>query len=60
VVEKPLALDEAKPARLWTGFNLEGYPNRDSTAYREIYGLQSADVVLRGTLRFEVGPPSGQ
>ena len=29
----------------------EGYPNRDSVAYREIYGLSGARSVLRGTLR---------
>lgn len=54
VVEKDLALDEARPLRLWTGFNLEGYPNRDSTAYRGLYRIEDADVVLRGTLRFSV------
>lgn len=29
----------------------EGYPNRDSVQYREIYGIPDADTVLRGTLR---------
>ncbi len=29
----------------------EGYPNRDSVAYREVYGLEHAETVLRGTLR---------
>lgn len=32
--------------------DFEGYPNRDSTAYRELYGIQEARNVLRGTLRF--------
>ncbi|XP_018369650.1 PREDICTED: alpha-aminoadipic semialdehyde synthase, mitochondrial [Trachymyrmex cornetzi] len=35
------------------GFALEGYPNRDSTTYRDHYGLQNANTVLRGTLRFK-------
>ena len=29
----------------------EGYPNRDSVAYREVYGLHGARSLLRGTLR---------
>lgn len=35
------------------GFALEGFPNRDSTIYRDYYGLQNANTVLRGTLRFK-------
>ncbi|CAG2103722.1 unnamed protein product, partial [Medioppia subpectinata] len=35
------------------GYNLEGYPNRDSTQYRDIYGISSAKTVLRGTLRYK-------
>ncbi|XP_008202921.1 alpha-aminoadipic semialdehyde synthase, mitochondrial isoform X2 [Nasonia vitripennis] len=34
------------------GFALEGFPNRDSTIYKELYGIQHANTVLRGTLRF--------
>ncbi|MGZ5513588.1 MAG: saccharopine dehydrogenase C-terminal domain-containing protein [Candidatus Aminicenantales bacterium] len=30
----------------------EGYPNRDSVAYREAYGIPEALSVFRGTLRF--------
>jgi saccharopine dehydrogenase-like NADP-dependent oxidoreductase len=29
----------------------EGYPNRDSLAYRETYGLQNIPTMIRGTLR---------
>ncbi|HMQ01366.1 MAG TPA: saccharopine dehydrogenase C-terminal domain-containing protein, partial [Cyclobacteriaceae bacterium] len=29
----------------------EGYANRDSTLYRELYGLQNIQTLLRGTLR---------
>lgn len=35
-----------------TGFNLEGYPNRDSLVYRDVYGISNVDTILRGTLRF--------
>ncbi|XP_033334795.1 lysine ketoglutarate reductase/saccharopine dehydrogenase [Megalopta genalis] len=35
------------------GFALEGYPNRDSTMYKELYGINTANKVLRGTLRFK-------
>jgi saccharopine dehydrogenase-like NADP-dependent oxidoreductase len=30
----------------------EGYPNRDSVAYREAYGIPEAQTVFRGTLRY--------
>jgi saccharopine dehydrogenase (NADP+, L-glutamate forming) len=30
----------------------EGYPNRDSVPYRDIYGIPEARSVLRGTLRY--------
>lgn len=30
---------------------LEAYGNRDSLSYREVYGLQNASTVVRGTLR---------
>jgi saccharopine dehydrogenase-like NADP-dependent oxidoreductase len=29
----------------------EGYPNRDSLKYREIYGLETVEKMIRGTLR---------
>lgn len=32
---------------------LEAYPNRDSLAYREIFGLHRARTVVRGTLRYD-------
>ncbi|KAG8196322.1 hypothetical protein JTE90_013807 [Oedothorax gibbosus] len=35
------------------GFNLQGYPNRDSTKYIDAYNIQSATTVLRGTLRYK-------
>jgi saccharopine dehydrogenase-like NADP-dependent oxidoreductase len=30
---------------------LEGYPNRDSMPYQDVYGIQPRDVMFRGTLR---------
>ncbi len=30
----------------------EGYPNRDSVPYRDIYGIPEAATVMRGTLRY--------
>lgn len=35
------------------GFSLEGYPNRDSLRYAQLYGIAAeAHTMLRGTLRF--------
>jgi saccharopine dehydrogenase-like NADP-dependent oxidoreductase len=31
--------------------NFDGYPNRDSLSYREVYGLQKIPTMIRGTLR---------
>ena len=31
---------------------LEMYPNRDSIPYREIYGIEEAETVMRGTYRY--------
>ncbi|XP_034184998.1 lysine ketoglutarate reductase/saccharopine dehydrogenase [Osmia lignaria lignaria] len=35
------------------GFALEGFPNRDSTIYKDLYGISNANTMLRGTLRFK-------
>ena len=32
---------------------MEGYPNRDSTIYGELYGIREAHTLLRGTLRYK-------
>jgi len=37
----------------YPGFNLEGYPNRDSTNYAEKYGLKDVKTMIRGTLRYK-------
>jgi hypothetical protein len=31
---------------------LEGYPNRDSLLYEDVYNIQGAHTVVRGTIRF--------
>ncbi len=31
----------------------EGYPNRNSTPYIDLYGIQSTKTILRGTLRYK-------
>lgn len=46
-------MDRTMDIDFLTGFNLEGIPNRDSTVYRDLYGIQTADTVLRGTLRYK-------
>ncbi|MBZ3890548.1 Alpha-aminoadipic semialdehyde synthase, mitochondrial [Sciurus carolinensis] len=46
-------LDAVTSMDYFPGLNLEGYPNRDSTRYAEIYGIPSAHTLLRGTLRYK-------
>ncbi|KAJ8351055.1 hypothetical protein AAFF_G00158480, partial [Aldrovandia affinis] len=46
-------LDSVAPMDFLPGFNLEGFPNRDSTKYAEPYGIESAHTLIRGTLRFK-------
>jgi len=41
------------PKEVNMSLNLEGYPNRDSTQYVELYGLKDAKNVMRGTLRYQ-------
>ncbi|XP_041852717.1 alpha-aminoadipic semialdehyde synthase, mitochondrial [Melanotaenia boesemani] len=46
-------MDSTTPMDFLPGFNLEGFPNRDSTKYAEPYGIQTAHTLVRGTLRFK-------
>lgn len=46
-------MDSVQDITFLPGFNLEGFPNRDSTMYRDIYGINNAHTVLRGTLRYK-------
>ncbi|KAI6661620.1 Lysine-ketoglutarate reductase/saccharopine dehydrogenase [Oopsacas minuta] len=41
-----------RPINILDGLELEGYPNRDSAKYIELYKIPHAKTVLRGTLRF--------
>ncbi|XP_053612509.1 alpha-aminoadipic semialdehyde synthase, mitochondrial isoform X1 [Plodia interpunctella] len=34
------------------GFAFEGFPNRDSTKYSSLYGIEDAHTMFRGTLRY--------
>lgn len=46
-------LDQAKNLEFLPGFALEGFPNRDSVRYAQLYGIAAeAHTVFRGTLRF--------
>ncbi|GFO42771.1 alpha-aminoadipic semialdehyde synthase, mitochondrial [Plakobranchus ocellatus] len=56
VVEIPkdgALLDAVKDLNFMPGFNIEGFPNRDSTMYASEYGIQSAHTILRGTIRYK-------
>ncbi|XP_019849717.1 PREDICTED: alpha-aminoadipic semialdehyde synthase, mitochondrial-like [Amphimedon queenslandica] len=58
VVEIPAGggiMREVKPMSngFSTSLPLEGYPNRDSLKYRDLYGIQEAETVIRGTLRYQ-------
>ncbi|XP_051978790.1 alpha-aminoadipic semialdehyde synthase, mitochondrial-like isoform X2 [Xyrauchen texanus] len=46
-------LDVTKSMDFLPGFNLEGFPNGDSTQYAQPYGIESAHTLIRGTLRFK-------
>ncbi|CAG0923326.1 unnamed protein product [Notodromas monacha] len=54
IIEVPpgALMSSAEPVRFLPGFALEGYPNRDSLIYQEMYGISEAKTVLRGTLRY--------
>ena len=43
---------EIPAAPFLEGIHFEGYPNRDSTQYREIYGIPEASTLIRGTYRY--------
>lgn len=34
------------------GLAFEGFPNRDSTIYSKLYGIEDAHTMFRGTLRY--------
>ncbi|KAM6973645.1 alpha-aminoadipic semialdehyde synthase, mitochondrial [Aplochiton taeniatus] len=53
IPEGGVLMDSTVPMDFLPGFNLEGFPNRDSTKYADVYGIQSAHTLIRGTLRFK-------
>lgn len=50
-------LDAVQDLDFMPGFNIEGFPNRDSTIYVNEYNIESAKTVLRGTIRYKVTFP---
>ncbi|GMI25668.1 hypothetical protein TeGR_g12644, partial [Tetraparma gracilis] len=51
-IDGPELLNNADPIYSFPTMNLECLANRDSLIYRELYGIEDADSVFRGTLRF--------
>ncbi len=49
-------LDEVRELDFLPGLNLEGFPNRDSTKYKELYNIENAKTLIRGTIRYKVIP----
>ncbi|KIV84322.1 saccharopine dehydrogenase [NADP(+), L-glutamate-forming], variant [Exophiala sideris] len=52
----PELMASANPYYIYPGFAFVGYPNRDSTPYRERYNIPEAKTVVRGTLRYQGFP----
>ena len=46
----------AKPYYIYPGYAFVAYPNRDSTIYKERYGIPEAQTIVRGTLRYQGFP----
>ncbi|KAG0160044.1 hypothetical protein PDIDSM_7571 [Penicillium digitatum] len=55
-IDGPDLMATAKPFFIYPGFAFVGYPNRDSTPFRERYGIPEAQTVIRGTLRYQGFP----
>ena len=47
-------LNSVQELNLMPGFNIEGFPNRDSTLYTSEYGIEGAKTCIRGTIRYKV------
>jgi spermidine synthase / saccharopine dehydrogenase (NADP+, L-glutamate-forming) len=47
---------QARPYFISPAFAFVAYPNRNSTQFREFYGIPEADTVIRGTLRYQGFP----
>ena len=46
----------AKPYFIYPGYAFVAYPNRDSTPYKQRYGIPEAQTIIRGTLRYQGFP----
>ncbi|XP_053378089.1 alpha-aminoadipic semialdehyde synthase, mitochondrial-like isoform X2 [Mercenaria mercenaria] len=46
-------LDAVEELTFMPGFNIEGFPNRDSTKYTSEYGIDNAHTCIRGTIRYK-------
>jgi saccharopine dehydrogenase (NADP+, L-glutamate forming) len=55
-VAGPDLMATAQPYFIYPGFAFVAYPNRDLTAYKEIYSIPEAETVIRGTLRYQGFP----
>ncbi|KAJ5190751.1 Saccharopine dehydrogenase [Penicillium cinerascens] len=55
-IDGPDLMATAKPYFIYPGFAFVGYPNRDSTPFRERYNIPEAQTLVRGTLRFQGFP----
>lgn len=49
-------MNAAKRYHIRPGFATVGYPNRDSSTYKERYNIPEADTIVRGSLRYEGYP----
>jgi saccharopine dehydrogenase (NADP+, L-glutamate forming) len=49
-------MSTAKPYLIYPGYAFEAYPNRDSTPFRERYNIPEAQLLIRGTLRYQGAP----
>ncbi|PZC85138.1 hypothetical protein B5X24_HaOG202902 [Helicoverpa armigera] len=43
----------ARELNFLPGFAFEGFPNRDSTIYSKLYGIEDAHTMFRGTIRYK-------
>ncbi|KAJ5779416.1 saccharopine reductase Lys7-Penicillium chrysogenum [Penicillium paradoxum] len=55
-IDGPDLMATAKPFFIYPGFAFVGYPNRDSTGFRERYNIPEAQDLVRGTLRYQGFP----
>ncbi|KAI5891223.1 uncharacterized protein SCHCODRAFT_02628453 [Schizophyllum commune H4-8] len=49
-------MGHAKPYYISPAYAYVAYPNRDSTPFREFYGIPEAETCVRGTLRYQGFP----